>query len=101
MVWHASRQPRLHHRPTRPQPQAVMSPFRQNATGQLQAFGATGFSSGPVLGRRNPWFTQAFNSASRRETFARRMFGRVVALLVLTLAFAVTPLSPAAPRAGG
>src|SRR5713101_6167488 len=29
------------------------------------------------------------------------MFGRVVALLVLTLAFAVTPLSPAAPRAGG
>src|SRR2546427_2012320 len=33
--------------------------------------------------------------------FARRMFGRVVALLVLTLAFAVTPLSPAAPRAGG
>ena len=29
------------------------------------------------------------------------MFGRVVALLVLTLAFAVTPLSPAAPGAGG
>ncbi|HEY8884903.1 MAG TPA: ABC transporter substrate-binding protein, partial [Chloroflexota bacterium] len=29
------------------------------------------------------------------------MSGRVVALLVLTLAFAVTPLSPAAPGAGG